>query len=29
MAANRTIYFQCPEIPSVRQRFSKFLHRLV
>ena len=29
MAANRTIYYHCPEVPSFRARFSAFLHRFV
>ncbi|UWZ82910.1 hypothetical protein [Occallatibacter riparius] len=29
MAANREIYYHCPEVPSFRTRFSAFLHRFV
>lgn len=27
MAINRQVYFSCPEIPSLRDRFRAFLHR--
>ena len=29
MAVNRSIYHDCPEVPSFRARFSAFLHRFV
>jgi hypothetical protein len=29
MAANRGIYFQCPEVPSFRQRLSAFFRRKI
>jgi hypothetical protein len=29
MAANRSIYYHCPEVPTLRARFSSFLHRFV
>jgi hypothetical protein len=28
MAANRSVYFQCPEVPTLRERLSALLHRL-
>lgn len=27
MAINRQVYYSCPEIPSLRDRFYTFLHR--
>ena len=27
MAANRAIYLECPEIPSLRERLSALIHR--
>jgi len=29
MAANRSIYYQCPEVPSLRERLVTFFHRHV
>jgi hypothetical protein len=29
MAANRSIYYQCPEIPSFRERLSAFFRRKI
>lgn len=29
MALNREVYFNCPEVPTLRERFSNFLHQLV
>ncbi len=29
MAANRNVYYQCPEVPSLRQRLITFFHRYV
>jgi hypothetical protein len=29
MAANRSVYYQCPEVPSLRKRLATFLHRFV
>jgi hypothetical protein len=29
MAANRSVYFGCPEVPTLRERFSRFIQRLV
>jgi hypothetical protein len=26
MACNRAVYFACPEVPSIRERFSTFVH---
>jgi hypothetical protein len=29
MALNREVYFSCPEVPSLRDRFRKLLHRVI
>jgi hypothetical protein len=29
MAVNRHVYYDCPEVPNLRTRFSAFLHRFV
>ena len=29
MATNRQVYFSCPEVPSLRERFSKFFRQLI